>query len=247
MIALIDADILPYELGSVFDESVDAGTVVNAVDNKIESIVKGAECNDYICFLTESKTNFRIQRATVAPYKGHRPSDKPFWWDVIRSYIIHEYDPHMCIGFEADDYIADHCRKDIEGTVICSRDKDLDTVPGWHYRWQCGERQPERKYYVNDHEAEYFFYYQLLTGDVADNIKGCYGVGAKKAEKILKAAAPDYLSAVYKTYLDVYGQEAVYYEDISKKRYWRTAKELMAENADLLYIGTDRNYLERFK
>ena len=212
MIALIDSDIIPYELGSIFPEDMDVGAVINAVDEKISSIIQGAGGTDYQCFLTESKSNFRINRATIAPYKGHRPSEKPFWWEVIRSYIIHEYDPYICVGYEADDLIADYCRNDIEGTVICSRDKDLDTVPGWHYRWQCGERQPERKYYVNQHEAEYFFYYQCLTGDTADNIKGCYGVGAKKAEKILSSAAPDYFSAVYKTYLDVYGEGEVYYE-----------------------------------
>ena len=38
---------------------------------------------------------------------------------------------------------------------------------------------------VSDKQAEYNFWYQMLVGDVVDNVKGCKGIGPKKAEKIL--------------------------------------------------------------
>lgn len=246
MKALIDMDILPYEIGSVFTEEDYPELVTHTVDNKINEIIKQSGCNDYQGFLTDSKSNFRLGVATIAPYKGHRPTEKPYWWSMIRSYIECEYDPIVCYGYEADDFIGDMARADIEGTVICSRDKDLDTIPGWHYRWACGERQPERKYYLNDHEADKYFFTQLLTGDIADNIKGCYGIGAKKAASILSCPPSYFFQVCLATYTQIFGEGEIYYEDIHKARYWRTAKEIMRENAELLWIGSqNRDVLAR--
>ena len=47
-----------------------------------------------------------------------------------------------------------------------------------------------------------FFYTQILTGDAADNIKGLYRVGPKKAEKILEGLVKeeDLWDAVLKAY-----------------------------------------------
>lgn len=243
MKALIDLDILPYELGAVFDETVHWRKVIQAVDHKVAAIVTGAKCSSFEGYLTDSKTNFRIDVATVAPYKGHRPQDKPHYWKTIRNYLLREHNAVVATGCEADDLIADECLKDIDNTVICSRDKDLDTVPGWHYRWQCGERQPEKRYYVNDEEAFNFFVYQMLVGDIADNIKGVHGVGDKKAKKILSecSSKEEMLRAVKETYISVYGEgsdEPIYYETENKQRVWKRPTEIMKENAELLWIGT---------
>jgi len=251
MLALIDADILPYELGAVFDETVSPGHVYQAVDDKINTIIRGAKAHDAVYFLTNSKANFRLARATVAPYKGQRPSEKNFWWHHIRDYIISMYEPVIADGNEADDLIIDYHKKDIE-TVICSRDKDLDTSPGWHYRWKCGERQPERRYYVPPHEAWQFFYYQLLAGDIVDNIKGVYGVGPKKATKILAPLEDKHAmrEAVCRVYIDVYGggsNKHIHYEDCNKNKHWKRPTEIMEEMADLLYLGSDRSYLDVFE
>jgi hypothetical protein len=81
-------------------------------------------------------------------------------------------------------------------TVIASRDKDLDTVPGWHFKWwikgakdENGEVIPEERrlaekgeaYWVSVTKAFQNFYTQLIVGDAADNIKGLFGKGAKNA------------------------------------------------------------------
>ncbi len=39
---------------------------------------------------------------------------------------------------------------------------------------------------VSEWDGLLFFYTQVLTGDNADNIKGLYGVGPKKAAKLLE-------------------------------------------------------------
>lgn len=250
-VALLDSDIIPYELGFVFDETVPEGKVLRSVDEKINSIQKKSGCTETICFLTHSKSNFRLHRATVAPYKGTRAHEKPYHWKTIRDYIESEYNAIEARGLEADDLIGT-AHIDNPDSVICSRDKDMDTIPGWHYRWQCGERQPERKYHVSQFDGWYFFYYQLLIGDIVDNIKGVYGIGAKKAEKILaNCSTKDEMHEVVKqVYINVYGDgldKPVYYEDHLKNRYWRKPTEIMAEMADLLYIGVNRDYLERFE
>ena len=240
MKALIDCDILPYELGAVLDETVSIRKVLESTDKKIEEIINRSGSSSYVGFLTESRTNFRIGEATVAPYKGHRSSEKPYHWNSIRDHILENYHIEVAVGCEADDLIGDECLKDIGNTIICSRDKDMDTIPGWHYRWKCGERQPEKRYYVNDFEARYFFYYQMLVGDQADNIKGIIGVGDSEEEM---------LQVVKGAYVDVYGggsNEEIYYELPDKTRIWKRPTEIMREMADLLWIGVDRSYLRRF-
>ena len=67
-----------------------------------------------------------------------------------------------------------------EACILVSIDKDLDTVPGWHYNYD-----KKITYFVTPEEASYNFYYQLLVGDSSDNIKGAVGVGPAKAKKIL--------------------------------------------------------------
>lgn len=249
MLALLDADILPYELGAVYDETVSQGTVYQAVDERIEFIKKRSGSSDIKCFLTESKSNFRFKIATVDPYKGTRPTEKPPHWMTIRVYLEMMYDPEVVPGYEADDIIAEY-HKQNEDTIICSRDKDLDTITGWHYRWPCGERQPERRYYVNPFDAWRFFYYQLLIGDKVDNIRGVFGIGNKKAETILSKCETkeEMHKAVLGTYIDRYGDgldEPIYYESVSKHRCWKKPSEIMYEMAELLYLGVDRDHLRR--
>ena len=65
-----------------------------------------------------------------------------------------------------------------EDTIIVSDDKDLQTIAGYHYNK--GEVIE-----VSEQQALKNFYTQVLTGDTADNYKGCRGVGPVKAERIL--------------------------------------------------------------
>ena len=48
--------------------------------------------------------------------------------------------------------------------------------------------------------ADRYFYSQVLTGDTADNYKGCPKVGPVKAEKILDKAEGDYWPAVVEAF-----------------------------------------------
>ncbi|QDH46505.1 putative 5'-3' exonuclease [Aeromonas phage LAh_9] len=261
--ALIDCDIFRYEQGSVtmnhpLKITDEDGYIVKvpATKRKIESLVKakideiisatGAE--DYICVLSGTG-NFRNDIAKQQPYKGNRDPNlsRPHHYETVGNYIVSTYNNIVVDGIEADDWLGIEQRKDLTSTIICSRDKDLGTVPGWHYRWQCGTSQPERpNHYISDFEAVKFFMFQMLIGDHTDNIPGCgkkqlvkwgkepdgsprmverrKGVGEGAAKKIL-----DKCSTVQEMYDAILEEYKVVFPD--------NYEEVMLENARLLYIG----------
>ena len=65
----------------------------------------------------------------------------------------------------------------------CRTDKDLKQVPGVHYNWRtdCMER-------VTTPDADYWFYFQVLTGDSTDGYSGC-PVRATPAKRSSKGPA----------------------------------------------------------
>jgi DNA polymerase-1 len=67
------------------------------------------------------------------------------------------------------------------GGIAVTIDKDLRTVPGWHWN----PDKEEEPVYVEKEDADVFFYLQWMTGDTTDNIPGLWRVGPKKAEKFL--------------------------------------------------------------
>ena len=96
----------------------------------------------------------------------------------------------MAEGIEADDAMSIEQYNDFRNiaggaptrwvdelsTVICTLDKDLMMVPGWHYNWDA----KGNKYVFQDPlDGLKCFYKQLLTGDSTDNILGLFGVGPK--------------------------------------------------------------------
>ena len=203
MLALIDADILRYELGA-YGEGVDGplsfDTVADALDTKIEGIMRAAECDKCILFLTDGPT-FRDEIAVTKPYKGQRKTEKPFHFCNISAYMRNQYDVIQVDGLEADDLMALAQLRDLDGTCICSRDKDLRMIPGWHYGWECGGQREMFKHWVTEEGMLFpyekgdkaikgnglaFFYSQLLTGDQVDNIPGLPRCGPVKAWSLLK-------------------------------------------------------------
>lgn len=158
-------------------------------------------------FLT-GEGNFREKVAVTKPYKGNRdPLHKPKWYKEIKEYLIRYWNAEVVDGIEADDSLgiiqmeaynynkSKHSRRgdprDIQaacsgmhggkGTIICSNDKDMSQIPGWHYDFT-----KKNKYWVSEEEADRWFYIQLLAGDPTDNIPGIPGVGIKTAQKLLK-------------------------------------------------------------
>lgn len=134
--------------------------------------------------------------------------------------------------------------KETAETVICTRDKDLRQCMGWHYGWECG-KQPEFKLQWIDEigtlEAIYkegvtpkgnksrrfikligsglkWFYAQVLTGDVVDNIPGLPNFGGAKVYNILDPLTTEegMLDATIALYRDAYGDswESEFFEQV---------------------------------
>jgi len=143
-----------------------------------------AELNvsDYKLYLTGTK-NFRYD--IYPEYKAQRLKvPKPEFLPDVRDYLMSEYDTDMSDGCEADDMLGvdqhKYIKLGIESRII-SIDKDLDQIIGNHYN-----PRHKREYIVSPNDSIRFFYYQLLVGDSADNIKGATGIGPVRAKKILQ-------------------------------------------------------------
>lgn len=163
---LCDGDIICYSLGACGQFIGDDGEVqvrsfdyvMSLITDKIDEICRCVDADEPpTLFLTGDQTliksinrvrkfrgeellkhkdNFRMSVATIKPYKGTRKAEKPLYYHAIRSYLWDHYDCIVANGCEADDLMASLQTDD---TIICTLDKDLRQVPGWHYAWQRGE------------------------------------------------------------------------------------------------------------
>ena len=262
MRALIDADILLHECSAVAEARPNGETmedrtlksfdfVKELFDGRVSDIVKATGSDSYTLYLT-GDGNFREEVAVTKPYKGTRKEEKPYHYDNLKTYIKSLPECDFIEGMEADDAmaidqeIAYVCitnsdeyyeAPDMSETVICTRDKDLRMVPGWHYGWECGY-QPEFKIQWVDSIGSIslsndrkkingtglkFFWSQMLTGDRVDNIPGLEGDGPVVAYETLKDCLTE-----KEMYLAVKARYEMTYPDT-----WR---EYMLEQGRLLWM-----------
>ena len=242
MLALIDADILLYEIGSYTNDEnhpLSWPLCKSRADAKIIKIMESAGCDTYHLYLT-GKNNFRIAEGTIKPYKGHRVSPKPPNHGNLKKYFSESTNFKGKVttsdNYEADDALSIEqlsVMNDYEGykcepallkyTVLCSRDKDLNITPGWHYSWGSGKQKEKEPWFITEDEGNHFFFSQLLTGDSTDNIPGLYMVGPTKAKKLLSGLTEP---------LSLYIVAQHEYE-VRFGSYW---KLFMHENARLLWM-----------
>lgn len=241
MMALIDLDPLPYAYGGLTFEDGELlpdSILQRKVDEKIKNIMERSGSETFRGYLTDSASNFRIDVATILPYKGNRADNaKPPKWGMLRQYLLDTYPDQVkeVVGYEADDQLAiDQYNSithvigstEVNGkaydikcdTIICTIDKDLQMVPGWHYNWQHDEKK-----FVTEVEGLRFFYKQLLTGDMTDNIKGLYGVGPKSklVSEVMECDDEWAMAAhVYCAYWDRFGQYADQFMDENARLLW---------------------------
>jgi len=182
---LIDGDIVAYRAAfATQDKSPD--DAVTKVDELMSFIIEKtvdmpfASSGDYSTYLT-GKENFRYDIAKSAPYKGNRAENtKPIHLNLCRDHMVVRYQAVVSYGEEADDLISKAASALDYNCVVASIDKDMLQLPCWHFNF--GKNEWTK---VTPFEGIKFFYTQILTGDRADNIIGLYGIGPKKAEKLL--------------------------------------------------------------
>lgn len=197
MILRQDADTIVYGAAFAAQKS-ENGEVVRvdppeiAISNAksiISKVIRVLKPISYKLYLTAAgdSTNFRLHYGKNygfkhIGYKEHRKyMDKPVHYEVIRDYLMKNYECSLAIGEEADDRIGiDHMNSIDKGSIISSQDKDLNNIPGMHFNYI-----KEIEYYVTEEEALKNFYSQLLEGDRADNVPGLKGKGPVFARKLL--------------------------------------------------------------
>jgi hypothetical protein len=239
---LIDGDILLYEAGFAAEtgwESEDSppfSYVEEILENKVGNICAMAGATLPPIFFFTGKTNFRNTVAKSFNYKN-RPGNKPFHYYNIKAYIKGKYEWRQQEGLEADDLMAIfQCEREelykitccsehpSARTIICSRDKDLRAVPGWHYGWEVGNQPSFGPAIVTEFgairlssdrkslkgEGLLFFYSQCLLGDRVDTIPGLPGTGPVKAFELLSPCQneTEACRVVLEAYRGTYGEGA---------------------------------------
>lgn len=245
MHALIDMDILCYEMGSSVDPEgfpLDWGLVKWRLDQRINIILDRTEATYSTGYLTsQDKSNFRYNIATIQDYKEHRKGKKkPYWYQRVYDYLATERGAVIVEGMEADDALSitqwsnlRDIMKTVDGhlhlkekadTVLCTRDKDLLMVPGWHYRWESFNQKERGPWWIDQIDGLRSFYKQLVIGDAADNIHGLYMLG-EKSRAYKKIDELD-------TELDMFTHVYRWY----KKYYANYAAQFMLETGRLLWM-----------
>lgn len=192
--ALIDGDILVYSVGFFAEDKTEDEALVE-MDSKLDEITFNCGASDSIIYLSGSN-NFR--KKIYPAYKANRKQEKPKHFQALRNYLIKVEQAEVAEGQEADDALG---IAQNDTTIICSLDKDLLMVEGWHYNWRRDETVE-----VSKEEGMRNFYRQLLTGDTVDNIPGIHGIGPKKANDLLAGCffEDEYNKVVLAAYRDYF-------------------------------------------
>ena len=201
---LLDGDLILYEIGYAAEAGWQSpgfpsfDYVAEVLENRIGNICAMVEATAPPIFYFTGKTNFRTEIAKLRPYK-ERTSNKPFHYKNIKAYIKGKYEWYERERMEADDLLSIEQTRRGHETIICTRDKDLRQVEGWHYGWELGNQPQfgpllvtspgsinlsESKKKITGY-GDLFFYSQCLTGDTVDTVPGLKGYGPVKAYEML--------------------------------------------------------------
>ena len=180
-VAGIDADLITYAAGFVLQKKIDEGTkqdINNAqqvIDTIVRKILRESKATHYLGFLTDSKYNFRLKRATTLEYKGNRTATKeakpiPFKKEMI-NYMIIKWGFQLVKGVEADDaltIVGERFRDRPEQYILATKDKDLWQWEGEHFNMNTNQLM-----HIDKEEANRNLWKQVITGDMGtDNIPG---------------------------------------------------------------------------
>lgn len=193
-IAVIDGDVLLYKALYAFETLQEQ---IAGVDEHRQAILRDTGADVYLIYLTGS-TNFRL---SLPGYKANRKTRPPNY-EALKAHMLTLDGVYKIEGAEADDAISLTVRQKYPKAIMCSIDKDLLQIPGYHYRWH--KEFPFQT--VTAEQAEYNFWIQMLMGDSVDGVTGIPGIGTKTAERLLINEDPSrYAQIVLAEYQAEYG------------------------------------------
>ncbi len=202
-IALVDGDIIVWRCAAV-NEGTNAGLACWQADELVKRILEDVGATESRIYIS-GENNFRY--GIYPDYKANRrDKPRPKFVEDVREHLVLHWSGEICDGIEADDALGINAGRIADGVVgdsnensfvICSIDKDLFQIPGRHYNFVRNEFRD-----ISGLEGWYNFYLQVLTGDPADNISGCPGIGKVKAPRTLQGLSD--VSGMYEACLMAY-------------------------------------------
>lgn len=192
--------------------------VYNSLDNLIHDILRQSDALDYVFFI-KGKNTIKDRKEINTAYKANRIADKPMHYDIAKQYLIDCWNAVEVNDCEVDDSVRITANK-IENSVIISVDKDLLNLKNLAYNWR-------KKEFVHTtfHNAQYYFWKSMITGDTVDGLSGLKNKGDKFAEKLLigegmlAKSSKYYPAAVLNAYIEHYGCE-----DLGIQEYYKSYK-----------------------
>jgi 5'-3' exonuclease len=215
MLALIDGDIVSYSC-AIYNENWGWNACKDDIDSLMKRILEDSGATDYKVYIT-GDNNFRYQ--VDSEYKANRKGKPdPIYRADANSYLCTEFGAAVTDGFEADDAIGIAASGfSVDSRIVCSIDKDLKQIEGYHYNWRKHEHTE-----VSPLDGLRLLYRQLLTGDTADNVPGVGGIGPVKSARIIDSLSDE---------LDMFRAVRALYK----------SEDRLLQSARLLYIWRKEN------
>jgi 5'-3' exonuclease len=198
MISLIDADLVAFRCAASCEKQgvvvEDLGVAQGRANELLRKIVETTSPEQDHILVLSGPNNFR--KKINPEYKANRKDQvEPRWLRPLREWLVETWGAEVTSGIEADDQLGILQTKYGDSSVICTLDKDLRQVPGWHYSWEISGTsvkglqwvRPEEILFVSPQEGLFNFYWQLIMGDAADNVFGFDGKARQKVPQFLES------------------------------------------------------------
>lgn len=177
------------------------------------------DLEDCTCeFYISGEGNWR--KEIYPEYKANRKGKpSPTWLQQVREFYMMQYGAKIVNDIEVDDMCGIRLTEEGDKALCVSLDKDLLTVPGFHYNFNTKVIQQ-----VSPADALRNFYKQLVTGDGSDNVPAFDGK--------LRNSTPQFVQklldpiAAMSDALEMYNYVKDLYSDV----------DIMHRNAKVLYI-----------
>lgn len=178
MIALIDADIVVFRCAAASENDPEE-VAIERCNNLMYDILQAVDADQYVAWLSGGEN---VRKRIDPNYKANRAGKvDPRYRETLKAHLITEWAAKLTDGLEADDHLAiDQCALSPLTSTICSIDKDLLQIPGYHYNFVRKEYET-----VSILDGLRSFYRNLLIGDTADNIDGVAGLGKVKSARLI--------------------------------------------------------------
>lgn len=221
MLAIIDGDIVTFRAAFSAEEEPEPYIACARANTMVEEILAATGATEYKVFISGEK-NFRYN--VYPEYKANRlDAKRPKWEKDVKAFLELDWQAEKSDGCEADDLMSIEAWKtglpNTFNCVVCTIDKDLDQVPGWHYNFVKKE-----KYFITPDQALRNFYYQCLVGDTADGIKGVPGIGPKKASRMLDMCESE--REMFEAVREAYGNDEEFEMNAKVLHIWKQLNDI---------------------